>query len=275
MQNLVIYGKGGIGKSTIAASLSEAYALSGRRVLHVGCDPKHDSAMRLVPGGRVPTVLERLLLGRRLTRAEVLTEGRHGIHCVEAGGPEPGTGCGGRGVAKMMEVLAQTRVVEEGGYDLAVFDVLGDVVCGGFAAPLKAMEGQKVVIVVSEELMALYAANNIAKAVCAYRYNGARLAGLVMNLRDNHADLSPARWLADTLGTRILAVIPRSRDLRDAEFENRTILDTKPDGEIAGLFRALAEHLWTLDPASCADPTPLDSDTFLREAGARVRAFGD
>ena len=187
----------------------------------------------------------------------------------------PGVGCAGRGINAAVELLQDLKVFEEYKPDFVLYDVLGDVVCGGFAAPLKAMEGQKVVIVVSEELMALYAANNIAKAVCAYRYNGARLAGLVMNLRDNHADLSPARWLADTLGTRILAVIPRSRDLRDAEYENRTILDTKPDGEIAGLFRALAEHLWTLDPASCPDPTPLDSDTFLREAGARVRAFGD
>jgi nitrogenase iron protein NifH len=274
LQRIVIYGKGGIGKSTVATALSMAYAQAGKRVLHVGCDPKHDSAMKLVPGGKVPTVLELLLLGRTLTREQMITAGRLGIHCVEAGGPDPGVGCGGRGITKMFEVMERARVIQDGAYDVVVYDVLGDVVCGGFAAPLKAGAGQKVVIVVSEELMALYAANNVAKVVRTYGYNGLKLAGLVVNLRDNSVDLGPLRHFAQRLGTRILAVVPRSREVREAELDGVTVLDAAPGSEAAARLRALAQEVLALDPATCPEPTPLDHDTFLQEAGAILKATG-
>ena len=159
MQKLAFYGKGGIGKSTIAAGVSMALAEKDMRVLHVGCDPKHDSTLALVKGGKITTVIDKLFsmpVGS-MSGADLIMKGKHGIDCIESGGPEPGIGCGGRAVSRMFEILEQIGVMDESRYDVTVFDVLGDVVCGGFAAPLRSAFAPKVVIVLSEELAAAYA----------------------------------------------------------------------------------------------------------------------
>jgi nitrogenase subunit NifH len=271
MERIAFYGKGGIGKSTIAAGVSLALAKQGKRVLHVGCDPKHDSTACLVQDGRVVTVID-LIFSRpvgQLKAADLIMAGKHGIDCIEAGGPEAGVGCGGRAISRMFEVFDELELIDPDRYDAAVFDVLGDVVCGGFAAPLRSDIAPKVVIVASEEMMAGYAANNIAKAVLHYLHNGVSLAGMVINLRDNQADQTPIERLAEALGTRILARIPRTPQIQQAELQRRSILDHDPDAPASRNILALAEELLALGRGDCPAPKPLDLE------GVRQIMLGD
>jgi nitrogenase iron protein NifH len=260
MENIAFYGKGGIGKSTVAAGVSLSLALSGKRVLHVGCDPKHDSTAVLARKGPAVTVLDQLF--RRpveaLRREDIVMPGIHNIDCVEAGGPQSGVGCGGRAVSRMFEIFEQLSILDPKRYDVAVFDVLGDVVCGGFAAPLRAGIAPKVVIVASEEMMAGYAANNIAGAVKHYAQNGVCLAGMVINLRDNQADRAPIRRLARRLGTRILAEIPRSPAIQRAELDRRSVVEAAPRSDAARAIAGLADRILRLGRRQCRAPRPLD-----------------
>ena len=269
MTNVVIFGKGGIGKSTIAANLSTVYALQGLKVLHVGCDPKHDSTLGLVDGGLLETFMEKYtrLFGVRdrgeLKRSDILVTGRLGIDCVEAGGPEPGVGCAGRGISLMLEALQDLGILKSGGYDAQVFDVLGDVVCGGFAAPLRQGFAEKIVIVVSEELMALYAANNIAKSVRTYSSNGVYLAGLVANLKDGQVERERLERFAAILGTRILAFVPRDPAVREAEFaRDKTVVERSPKSPFAKSMKALASTITAVRREDCPIPTPMDDRRF-------------
>jgi len=263
-ERIAVYGKGGIGKSVVATTLSAAYAMAGKRVLHVGCDPKHDSAVRLLDGYRdVRTVLDVLGEDPSAATADVLNRGRHGIDCCEAGGPPAGLGCGGRGVARTIEHLDELGLLRSGDYDVAMFDVLGDVVCGGFAAPLRDGFAQKVVIVASEEPMALYAANNIARAVQAYRRNGVGLAGIVLNLRGSDSDRQLVERFCETLGTTILATIMRDQQIIDAERIGRTIVEHAPESESARALQLLAESLLQIDASVLPQPRPMADNDFF------------
>ena len=262
-EKIAIYGKGGIGKSVIATALSAHYGMSGQRVLHVGCDPKHDSAVRLLEAGAGPvrTILE--VLGNNAfaeATQEILNVGRYGIHACEAGGPPAGMGCGGRGVARTIEYLDETEFLVSGNYDVVLFDVLGDVVCGGFAAPLRDGFAQKLVIVVSEEPMAVFAANNIARAVISYQRNGVVLAGLVVNLRGKDVDWSHLRKFADALGTRILGVIERSPAIMEAERKMQTIVEYAPESNAAKSIVELARKLVELPVAEIPPPKPMTDE---------------
>jgi len=264
MEKIAFYGKGGIGKSTVSTNVTASLARQGRRVLHVGCDPKHDSSMPFVDPSEVRTVLDMLF---RLPRGTLAPEhfvlaGRLGVDCVESGGPEPGVGCGGRGVSRTLELLAELGVLSEERYDAAVFDVLGDVVCGGFAAPLRRGFARKVVVVSSEEIMSLYAANNIVKAVTHYASNGVVLLGIVFNLRDNRADRIELERFAEAISTRILAVLPRERRVRNAELEETTLVELAPRTRMARTLRALASEIYEADPDDCRAPTPLTDEAF-------------
>ena len=263
---IAIYGKGGVGKSVVATGLSVVLAQGGRKVLHVGCDPKHDSAVRLLPPGvKLRTVME--VLGDAPgggVQEPIVHEGRLGIHCCESGGPQPGLGCGGRGVARMLEYMEETGLMEPGRYDAIVFDVLGDVVCGGFAAPLRLGFADRVVIVTSEEPMALYAANNISRAVTAYQDNGVVLAGLVANLRGADARQDKLREFARRLSTRILATIPRDPKILESERRRCTVVEHVPGGPSSRAFRTLAGALEKLDPRRCVLPTPIEDEEFYR-----------
>ena len=188
--------------------------------------------------------------------------GLYGIDCVEAGGPEPGVGCGGRGVARMFELFDDLQFVARGGYEVTLFDVLGDVVCGGFAAPLRSGYAQKIVIVSSEEMMSLYAANNICRAIKRHESNGIHLAGIVANIRDSQDDASKVRLFAEAIGTRVLGVLPRDPLLRQAELARRPLIDLAPEAEMTARFRLLAESLLALPAESCASPTPFDEEAF-------------
>ena len=264
MEKVAVYGKGGIGKSTLSANLSVAWAQRGVRMLHVGCDPKHDSTRPLLSRqAPLPTVMGLLAENPRSSpkAADFLSHGHHGVDCVEAGGPEPGIGCAGRGITRMFELFEDQGLLDEERYDLALFDVLGDVVCGGFAAPLRAGYARKLLIVTSEEAMSLYAANNIAKAVVRHAENGVRLIGLVANLRDGAED-SAVRGLATKLNSRVLATFVRDVRFREAERQHRTVMDIAPESDVARQFRTLAEDILSIDPESLPVPTPLSDESF-------------
>jgi nitrogenase iron protein NifH len=265
LERIAVYGKGGVGKSVVATSLSMSYAQQGRKVLHVGCDPKHDSAIRLLNGsGSITTVLDALRDDPNMVSTDrILHKGRLGIDCCEAGGPQPGLGCGGRGVARTLEYLDEMEVIEAGAYDIVMFDVLGDVVCGGFAAPLRQGFAQKVIIVISEEPMALFAANNISKAIKTYHDNGVVLGGFVASLKSADADRDMLRRFAETLSSRVLAFVPRDPLIIEAEKTRLTVLEHAPESGSAQAFGSLAQTVLDLDVDELPLPTPMGEDEFF------------
>jgi nitrogenase iron protein NifH len=262
IEKIVFLGKGGIGKSTILSNLSTIYAQLGRRVLFVGCDPKRDATMLLTSRIDIPTVVDQLILRNEVRAQDVLLRGRSGIDCIEAGGPEPGVGCAGRGIARMLEFFKETDLFAERRYDTVLFDLLGDIVCGGFATPLRRGFGQKVFIVVSDELMSLYAANNIARAVLNCAPNGVVLGGLVANLKDASADEKMIARFAGLLGTKVVATFRRDPLLRKAEFKRLTIAEYAPRSATTATLRRLARAILKIDPRKLRPPTPLDDRSF-------------
>lgn len=264
MHKIAFYGKGGIGKSTVSTNVSAVLARRGQKVLHVGCDPKHDSTMPFLDPGKVRTVIDTIFEVRTgtLTAEHIVLPGRLGIDCVESGGPEPGVGCGGRGVSRMFELLEELSILDEARYDAAVFDVLGDVVCGGFAAPMRRGFARKVVIVSSEEIMSYYAANNICKAVRHYHDNGVALMGIVFNLRDNKTDRSELEDFSRRLSTTVLAVLPRERRVRQAEVAGCTLVEHAPRTAMARTLGQLTDTLLETEPDACPMPTPMDDVAF-------------
>jgi len=262
MERLVFFGKGGIGKSTTSTNVSATFAGMGRRVLHVGCDPKHDSTVALLDGRMIEAVVDRPINLDRVRPEDIVDRSRLGIDCVEAGGPSAGVGCGGRGISRMLEIFNAAKLLDSGRYDMCIFDILGDVVCGGFASPLKKDFGEKVVIIASEEVMALYAANNIAKAVVNYASNGVVLAGIILNLRDNREDREPAYRFARLLNTEIIGFVPRDPLIREAEYRRMTVVEHAPGSAIAGVYRELADKIVAIDPKTLPLPTPLTDFQF-------------
>jgi nitrogenase iron protein NifH len=272
MERIVIFGKGGIGKSTIACGISASLAAGGKRVLHVGCDPKHDSTAALLRGKLIEPVVDRIEKVKGVTADDIVVRSPLGVDCVEAGGPAAGVGCGGRGITRMLEIFNEAELLDPSKYDLALYDVLGDVVCGGFAAPLRRGIGEKVVIVTSEELMALYAANNIARAVVHYANNGIKLAGLIVNLKDPEADRKVVERFAERINTRILAWIPRDPLIREAEYNRTTVIEAYPQAPISRSLRELSERLFSESVADRPLPTPMNEEQFHVGARARFRA---
>jgi nitrogenase iron protein len=259
MKQVAIYGKGGIGKSTLCSNLSAALALAGSRVLQVGCDPKQDSTRLLLGGRSLPTVLDYLRRTRPAERQlpDVMAQGFAGVACVEAGGPEPGVGCAGRGILSAFELLEQLGV-QGLGFDLALYDVLGDVVCGGFAVPLREAYADRILIVTSGEFMALYAANNILRGVRNFEGRGPRLGGILMNRRGLEGETERVQRFAAAVGLPILIDLPRDPGFAQAEQRGATLLELFPDLELARRFRALAGRIREDLPVHAA--RPLDPD---------------
>lgn len=277
---IAVYGKGGIGKSTISANLSAALQLSGRRVLQIGCDPKHDSTRYLMHGERIPTVLELMRTGDSAGGAasapgqagdgqDFLCVSSLGVGCVEAGGPRPGVGCAGRGIISAFEYLKKNHAKDP--YDIVVYDVLGDVVCGGFAVPVRREYADAVFVVTSGEYMALYAANNILRGIRNYDgETGARVAGIIYNERKVANEDERVRRFARAVGLPIAAKIPRSTAFAIAEEQNRTVMEMPAEGSAAAeteliqsLFRELAGSV--NDGLSLYPACPL-SDEALEQA---------
>jgi nitrogenase iron protein NifH len=242
MRKIAVYGKGGIGKSTTVSNISAALAGDGFRVMQIGCDPKADSTKNLTGGRSAGTVLDLLReKGDAVRLEELVTTGFNGVLCVESGGPAPGIGCAGRGIIAAFEKLRELRADEIFKPDVVLYDVLGDVVCGGFSMPMREGYADEVVIISSGEMMSLYAASNIAQAVKNFAGRGyAVLRGIILNRRniDNERALTEAA--AREIGTGIIGEVPRCSLVQEAEAEGKTVLEKFPSSEMSGVYRSLA-----------------------------------
>ncbi|MDQ7772535.1 MAG: AAA family ATPase [Elusimicrobiales bacterium] len=270
MERIVFFGKGGIGKSTIAANLSAALAARGGRVLHIGCDPKSDSTVSLA-GRQVPPFSPAAGGGPGSVISCVHPSRVKGVDCMEAGGPKPGMGCAGAGIGAMLDAIGDSGLLEKGGYSAAVFDVLGDVVCGGFAAPLRAGFAGKAVIVTSEESLSLYAANKLMAMVKNYSRNGVRLAGLAANLKDPAGE-KRVREFAAAAGTRVLGVLLRDPAVTSAERLGRPAALLFPRSDFARRLVKLAAAIKA--PAPAGGFAPLTDHAFAEFAAGRPFSGG-
>lgn len=245
MIKAAIYGKGGIGKSTTVSHIAAALALKGLKVIQIGCDPKADSTLLLRGDAPMPTVLELVRAYRNdFTLEDMTREGFGGVICVEAGGPAPGTGCAGRGILVALEKLKEKGAYETYKPDVVLYDVLGDVVCGGFTAPMRPGYADYVFAVTSGEKMSLHAAENIATAVKGFDERGyAKFGGLILNRRNVRNEDEKVAELAASFNSRIIGTLDRSQDVNDAEELCQTVLEAFPQSPMAEQYRTLAEAL--------------------------------
>ncbi len=265
MRQIAIYGKGGIGKSTIASNLCIALQQRVLKVMQVGCDPKRDSTRTLTGGQLIPTVLEtyreHLRMGRdeyAIALEDIVFVGHQGVYCVESGGPEPGVGCAGRGVLTAINILRDLKAFDTYSVDVVVYDVLGDVVCGGFAQPIRQGYAREIYLICSGGFMSLYAANNIAKAIRRLSRRGETgLAGVICNsIGQDSFEKEVLSDFAGRLGTKLVHFVPHSPVIQACEVESQTVLEHSPQSAEAGVFRELAEKVINND--SPVIPTPLE-----------------
>ncbi|MBQ6635242.1 MAG: AAA family ATPase [Lachnospiraceae bacterium] len=246
MIKIAIYGKGGIGKSTVTSHLAAAFASLGKRVIQIGCDPKADSTINLLGGRPLRPVMNYLREEDEDPESieEISRIGFGGILCIETGGPTPGLGCAGRGIIATFQLLEDLRLFETWKPDVVLYDVLGDVVCGGFAAPIREGYAEEVLIVTSGEKMALYAANNIASAVENFEDRSyARIRGIILNHRNVVGEDEKVRAFADSRGLEIVGEIPRSDDITRFEDMGMTTIEGDPGLEVSRTFLQLAQKL--------------------------------
>jgi len=260
MRKIAIYGKGGIGKSTTTQNTVAALAEMGKKVMVVGCDPKADST-RLLLGGLVQkTVLDTLREeGEDVDIDDIRRPGYLDTYCTESGGPEPGVGCAGRGIITSINLLEQLGAFSENeNLDYVFYDVLGDVVCGGFAMPIREGKAQEIYIVCSGEMMAMYAANNICKGIVKFaNAGGVRLGGLICNSRKVDNEREMIQELARRLGTQMIHFIPRDNDVQRAEINRKTVIDWNPDAAQAEEYRQLAKAMEENDMFVVPKPVPI------------------
>jgi nitrogenase iron protein NifH len=246
MRKIAIYGKGGIGKSTTTQNTVAGLAEMERKVMVVGCDPKADSTRLLLGGLSQKTVLDTLRAeGEDVDLEDIRKTGFKGTVCVESGGPEPGVGCAGRGIITSINLLEQLGAYAESEkLDYAFYDVLGDVVCGGFAMPIREGKAQEIYIVVSGEMMAMYAANNICKGIVKFaEAGGVRLGGLICNSRKVDYEQEMIEAFAEVLGTQMIHFVPRDNVVQRAEINRKTVIDFDPTHSQADEYRTLAKKI--------------------------------
>ena len=266
MESIVFFGKGGIGKSTIASNITAILASSGRKVLHVGCDPKMDSTLPLMRRHIQPFAARSAGPGQPGLADSIYNSPFKNIDCLEAGGPQPGVGCAGTGIGSMLDAMKDSGLLEKNGYSAAVFDVLGDVVCGGFAAPLRRGFAKKVVIVTSEEMLSLYAANRLVMMVNNYARNGVYLAGLAANAKTPEGERA-IKAFARAVNTRVLGVIQRDPAVAAAERVHEPAVLASPGSDFARRARGLCSAILSASaPASAPVPMP-DADFFAFAEG--------
>lgn len=244
MKKIAIYGKGGIGKSTTVSNISAAMAEMGKTVLQIGCDPKADSTRNLTGGKNIPTVLDILRDQGDAELEDYVVKSSTGVLCVEAGGPVPGIGCAGRGIITAFEKLEELEAYDTYRPDVVLYDVLGDVVCGGFAMPIRGGYADEVCIVTSGEMMSLYAASNIAHAVKSFGSRGyASLRGLILNSKNIELEEELVKKAASEIDAPILYRLPRDGAVQQAEAEGKTVIEALPDSDMAEHYRSLARLL--------------------------------
>jgi nitrogenase iron protein NifH len=269
-QHLAIYGKGGIGKSTTTSNIAAALAEAGYRVVQIGCDPKSDSTNTLRGGNYLNTVLDSTRDGAVVRLDDIAAVGFKGVVCVEAGGPVPGVGCAGRGINAAISLLQELHLFEEVQADVVLYDVLGDVVCGGFAVPIREGLTDRVYVVSSSDFMAIYAANNLFKAINKYAPSGgARLGGIIAN----SLSASYARPLIDDFagrtGTRVVDYVPRSPVVAQSELYGQTVIEANPGSAQADVYRRLARAI--VEDSEPVIPKPLA----VNELRQWARDWGD
>jgi len=257
VKQLAIYGKGGIGKSTTTSNISAALSVAGYKVMQIGCDPKSDSTVTLRGGEYIPTILDTLRERKTAKADELVFTGFNGVYCVEAGGPAPGVGCAGRGIITAVELLKQQRVFEALDLDYVIYDVLGDVVCGGFAVPIREGIAEHVFTVTSSDFMAIYAANNLFNGIKKYSNNGGALLGGVIA---NSINAPYSRHIIDDFvaktNTRVVEYVPRSITVTQSELQGKTTIEAFPDSEQAKVYKQLAEKI--ANHRDSRVPEPLD-----------------
>jgi len=261
IKQIAIYGKGGIGKSTTTSNISAALAKQGYKVMQFGCDPKADSTNTLRGGDYIPTILDSLQENSHLKARSVIFEGFGGVYCVEAGGPAPGVGCAGRGIITSVQLFKQQKVFED------LDDVLGDVVCGGFAVPIREGIAEHVFTVSSADFMAIYAANNLFKGIHKYSNSGgALLGGVIANSMSNNYTREIIDDFVAQTQTQVVEYVPRSVTVTQAELKGTTTIESFPDSAQAKVYHNLATKIATHENSKV--PAPLDSKA-LRDWAAK------
>ena len=258
LRQVAFYGKGGIGKSTTSQNTLAALAEMGQKILIVGCDPKADSTRLILHAKAQDTILSLAAAAgsvEDLELEDVMKVGYRDIKCVESGGPEPGVGCAGRGVITAINFLEENGAYDD--VDYVSYDVLGDVVCGGFAMPIRENKAQEIYIVMSGEMMALYAANNISKGILKYAHSGGvRLGGLICNERQTDKELELAEALAKRLNSKLIHFVPRDNIVQHAELRRKTVIEYAPDSAQANEYRQLANKIHN-NSGKGTIPTPI------------------
>jgi nitrogenase iron protein NifH len=262
-KQIAIYGKGGIGKSTTTSNIAAALAEAGYRVIQIGCDPKSDSTNTLRGGNYLPTVLDSTRDGEKVSLSDISVVGFAGVLCIEAGGPVPGVGCAGRGINAAVSLLQDLNLYSEFNPDYVLYDVLGDVVCGGFAVPIREGLADKVYVVSSSDFMAIYAANNLFKAITKYAPSGgAQLGGIIANGLVAPYAKSLVDDFASRTGTSVTQYIPRSLIVSQSELYGKTVIEANPQSGHADLYRELARRI--VEDTETVIPKPLNVNE-LRE----------
>jgi len=255
-KQIAIYGKGGIGKSTTTSNISAALVQAGYKVMQFGCDPKTDSTNTLRGGEYIPSVLDLLRENSRVDAHQAIFQGFGGIYCVEAGGPQPGVGCAGRGIITAVQLLKQQNIFEELDLDFVIFDVLGDVVCGGFAVPIREGIAEHVFTISSADFMAIYAANNLFRGIQTYSNKGGALLGGVIA---NSINTDFQREILDDFVTRtrtqVVEYVPRSLTVTQSELQGKTTIEAAPHSEQAQVYRRLARRI--AEHSESKVPSPL------------------
>lgn len=271
-KHIAIYGKGGIGKSTTTSNISAALAEAGYRVIQIGCDPKSDSTNTLRGNNYLPTVLDSLREGKQLKLEDISVKGFQGVLCIESGGPVPGVGCAGRGINAAVSLLQELHLFEEYKPDFVLYDVLGDVVCGGFAVPIRDGITERTYVVSSSDFMAIYAANNLFKAINKYAPSGgSRLGGIIGNGLSAAYSQAIIDDFAQKTGTQAIGYVPRSLTVSQSELYGKTVIEANPASKHADIYRALAKYI--AEDENLTVPNPLGSGElrdWAREWGDRV-----
>lgn len=258
MLKIAFYGKGGIGKSTIAANVSAAYAGQGKKVLHIGCDPKADST-RVLTEKRIPSVLEQIeKIHGELKENDLVFPGKYGVCCAESGGPGAGMGCAGLGITSAVNELERLNILSRS-WDLVVYDVLGDVVCGGFSVPMRRHYADKVYIVTSADYMSLYAANNIMKGCQRYSDNEKKLAaGLILNHIKNDRDMRIGKKFSEYTGLPVAAFFKECSEMQEADYQNALFTELFPESENTREISRLIGRIMEVDGEQ--DIHPMDEE---------------